>query len=162
MAPETELLLSALRKQRDHVLAAVNGLTEEQLRRRVLPSGWSLIGLVNHLALDVERFWFEAVVAGDQTVWDSLSDDSAWEVPDETRVTEVLDLYREQAGLSDAILATTALDQAPACWPDFFGDFRLADLRAVTVHVLAETACHAGHVDVVRELIDGQQSLVLT
>lgn len=156
------MLLSALRAQRDHVLGTLDGLTDEQLRRPVLPSGWSALGLVRHLALDVERFWFQAVVAGDEKAWDSLSDDSAWDIPDALDAADVLDCYRAEAARSDAILTATALDQAPARWPDFFGDFRLADLHAVAVHVLTETACHAGHLDAARELLDGRQWLVLT
>ena len=46
-------------------------------------------------------------------------------------------------------------------WPDFFGDWRLGDLRAVLLHVIAETACHAGHLDAARELIDGRTWLKL-
>ena len=47
-------------------------------------------------------------------------------------------------------------------WPDFFGEWRLANLRAVLLHVIAETACHSGHLDAARELIDGRTWLKLT
>ena len=71
--------------------------------------------------------------------------------------------YRREIGLADLIITGTALDAAPAWWPDeLFGGWRLPDLRAVILHVIAETACHAGHLDVVRELIDGRKWLVLT
>jgi len=52
---------------------------------------------------------------------------------------------------------------ADACawWPDFFGDWRLNNHRDILFHVMTETACHAGHLDAVRELIDGRQWLVL-
>jgi hypothetical protein len=56
----------------------------------------------------------------------------------------------------------TPLDAAPARWPDEWAGWRLADLRAVIVHVITGTACHAGHLDVVRELIDGRTWLVLS
>ena len=58
------LLLDALDAQRRHVLAAVEGLTDAQLRTAALPSGWSPIGLVRHLTLGGERYWFETVVGG--------------------------------------------------------------------------------------------------
>src|ERR1700733_13570180 len=61
---ERKALLSALNAQRQHVLGILEGLPEEPLRRPVLPSGWTCVGLVHHLALDVERFWFRTVVAG--------------------------------------------------------------------------------------------------
>jgi hypothetical protein len=58
-------LLSSLTSQRGHVLGILEGLPEVALRKPVLPSGWTCLGLVRHLALDVERFWFRAVVAGE-------------------------------------------------------------------------------------------------
>ncbi|QNK83704.1 DUF664 domain-containing protein [Nakamurella sp. PAMC28650] len=60
---EKVALLSHLNAQRHHVLGSLDGLSEADLRRPVLPSGWSCLGLVQHLALDVERFWFRALVA---------------------------------------------------------------------------------------------------
>ncbi len=53
---ESKTLLSYLGAQRDHVLGILEGLDEDVLRRPVLPSGWTCLGLVRHLALDVERF----------------------------------------------------------------------------------------------------------
>jgi hypothetical protein len=61
---ERDALMTALRDQREHVLRAVAGLSNEALRQPVLPSGWTCLGLIQHLALDVERFWFRAVLAG--------------------------------------------------------------------------------------------------
>ena len=78
---ETEALLTFLNNQREHVLGILDGVDEETLRRPILPSGWSCLGLVQHLALDVERFWFGAVIAGDQAVIKSLADvGNAWTV----------------------------------------------------------------------------------
>src|SRR4051812_50191282 len=61
---ERDLLRDRLDGQRRHVLTQLEGLSEEQLRRPVLPSGWSCLGLVRHLTLSDERYWFEVVVAG--------------------------------------------------------------------------------------------------
>jgi len=160
---EAELLLAHLRSQRRHVLGILEGLEDEALRRPVLPSGWSCLGLVRHLALDDERFWFRGVVAGEQEVRDEVAaaSESAWRVgPDET-AEQVLARYREEAERTDAIIASTPLDTAPAWWPDFFGEFRMDSLREVVLHVITETATHAGHLDAVRELIDGRTWLVL-
>jgi len=56
-----------------------------------------------------------------------------------------------------------ALDSPPAWWPgDLFGDWRLHDLQEILLHLIVEVACHAGHLDSTRELIDGRQYLVLT
>lgn len=160
---ERTMLLSSLNAQRNHVLGILEGLSEADLRRSVLPSGWTCVGLVQHLVLDVERFWFRAVVTGEQAVIDGLAAiDNAWKVAPEARVENVLDLYRQEIDRANAIITSTPLDASPNWWPDFFGEWRLQDLRQVVLHVIAETACHAGHLDVVRELIDGRKWLVLT
>jgi len=62
---EKTLLLDSLTKQREHVLGILDRLSSEALHQAVLPSGWTSLGLVNHLAFDVERFWFREVVAGE-------------------------------------------------------------------------------------------------
>ncbi len=162
---ERTTLLSYLSNQRDHVLGILEGLAEEALRRPVLPSGWTCLGLVQHLALDVERFWFRGVVAGERTVIDDLADapDDAWHVGAEAPAAAVFDMYRQEVDRANAIITATPLEAAPAWWPaDLFGDFRLHNLREVMLHVLTETACHTGHLDAVRELIDGRRWLVLT
>jgi len=158
---EREALLTTLRDQREHVLAAVSGLPDAALRQAVLPSGWSCLGLVQHLALDVERFWFRAVVAGEAV--DLCSGDAAWRVDAETPVTAVLDAYRDEARAADRVIARTDLDAQPAWWPvEVFAELPVRDLRRTVLAVIAETACHAGHLDAVRELLDGHQHLVLT
>jgi len=62
---EMAALLDFLNGQRRHVLGILEGLSEADLRRPLLPSRWSCLGLVRHLTLDVERFWFQNVVAGE-------------------------------------------------------------------------------------------------
>ncbi len=62
--PDRALLVGRLAGQRRHVLNQIDGLSEDQLRRSVLPSGWSCRGLVRHLTLSDERYWFEVVIAG--------------------------------------------------------------------------------------------------
>ena len=162
--PETNVLLDYLNAQRRHVLGILEGLDEDALRRAVLPSGWSCLGLVQHLALDDERFWFQAVVAGDQTVINEVMNapEDSWEIGPDVTAEQVFDLYREQMDRSNAIIEATPLDAEPAWWPDFFPNFRLEDLRKVILHVLTETAVHAGHLDATREIIDGRTWLVLS
>ncbi|MFJ9043327.1 DUF664 domain-containing protein [Streptomyces sp. NPDC102347] len=161
---ELRALLRVLDGQRRHVLGILDGLDATDLRRPVLPSGWHCLGLVQHLALDVERFWFRAVVAGDEEVIHGLtSGDEAWKVAPDVPVSEVLDLYRREAELADAVVAAAPADVALAWWPhDLFGEPHLHTVRDVLLHVITETACHAGHLDAARELIDGRRWLVLT
>lgn len=150
---EREVLLGWLREQRRHVLGVLKGLSEKDLRRSVLPSDWSCLALVRHLAVDVERFWFRAVVAGEPL---SLHDDTGWKPSPDKPARTVFDLYQREAKAADVILAQIDLDTPPARWPDYFSDFRLDDVREVIMHVITETATHAGHLDAARELLDGR------
>jgi hypothetical protein len=160
---EQQVLMRYLKAQRAHIVAALQGLDDDDLRRRLLPSRWTCVGLVNHLSLDVERFWFQAVVAGDRPAVEDVLGPSgnAWDVGSEDSVAAVLEEYRRNCERAEAIIAGRALDVAPAWWPeDLFGSWRLGTVREIVLHVIAETATHAGHLDVARELIDGKQHLV--
>jgi uncharacterized damage-inducible protein DinB len=161
---EREALLSSLGAVRRHIFEAIEGLEEGTLRRGILPSGWTCLGLVNHLSLDVERFWFQAVLARDEAVIAELlgSSESAWKPGDDESAEHVLDRYRSDIERSDAILSDCSLDAPPAWWPeDLFGSWRLSTAREVVLHVISETATHAGHLDSARELVDGKLHLVL-
>jgi hypothetical protein len=158
---EKTALLTFLRGQRQHVLGALEGLGEEDLRRAVLPTGWSCLDLVHHLAVDVERFWFRAVLAGEQV--QLFEGDGGWRVPEGMRAADVLDLYRDEAARADALIEERALEDGPAWWPEeLFPGLPVRDVRRLVLAVITETATHAGHLDAVRELIDGRTWLVLT
>jgi len=149
---EREALLEWLGDQRTHVLAILNGLSEQDLRRPVLPSGWSCLAMVRHLAVDDERFWFSGVAAGGP-----LPDDTDWQPSPDEPAEAVLDLYRREIAASDAVLAGLDLNAPPASWPEeYFGSWRLRDVREIILHVITETAVHAGHLDAARELLDGR------
>ncbi|PRZ40408.1 uncharacterized protein DUF664 [Antricoccus suffuscus] len=156
---EREELLSWLNAKRQHVLAQLDGLSDEQLRRPVLPSGWSCLGLVRHLTLSDERFWFQVVIAGGPLDFWPEGDAADWVVDDDEPVADVLRAYREAIATSNAITAERRLEEPPASPGQAPG--RFPDVRSVLVHVLVETATHAGHLDAVRELLDGHQHLVL-
>ncbi|MBT0770750.1 DinB family protein [Kineosporia sp. J2-2] len=158
--PETPLLLSYLNGQRDHVLGILDGLDDDQLRRPVLPSGWSCLSLVHHLAEDVERFWFQGVVAGLREAQGSDDEPDGWQVPEGVSPSSVLDLYRTRVAESNRIIAATPFGTPPAWTPPYFPNPH-RDLTQTMLHVLTETSCHAGHLDAVRELIDGRRWLVL-
>jgi len=143
-------------------LGILEGLTDDQLRRPVLPSGWSCLGMVQHLTISDERFWFRGIVGGDSACVSASADEAKaeaiWRAPPGTPAAAVLEAYRQEIELADAVIAATPLDQPPAIWPtEIWPDWRLPNLRAVILHVITETACHAGHLDAARELIDGHQ-----
>lgn len=160
---EREVLLSRLAGQRRHVLTQLDGLSDEQLRRPVLPSGWSCLGLVRHLTLSDERYWFEVVVAGEPLDFWPEGDNGDWRVEVDEPAADVIGAYQAAITRSDEITAARRLDDPPAQPEDWWGDAGLSfpDLRTIVVHVLVETAVHAGHLDAVRELLDGRQHIVL-
>jgi uncharacterized damage-inducible protein DinB len=157
---ERELLLEYLRSQRRHVAQTLTGLSEADARRAVLPSGWTMLGLVNHLRLDVERFWFRAVFAGEQV--ELCHGAEAWQVEPTATIASAVAAYETESALADVIIARLPLDAPVAWWPAAWGPSGLDGLRDGILHVIAETATHAGHLDAVRELIDGRLHLVLT
>ena len=162
VSAEMELLQSTLNGERNHVLGILDGLSDDDLRRPMLPSGWSCLGLVNHLAVDVERFWFSQVTAG-QPMDAGESADDAWQVAADVPTAEVIERYRREIERAESVIRATPLDAAPRWWPEeLFGSWRLNNLCEIVLHVITETACHAGHLDAARELIDGRQWLVLT
>lgn len=160
---ERDLLLSRLRGQRSHILAQLDGLTDAQLRSAVLPSGWSPLGLVRHLTLSDERYWFEVVMAGSPLDFWPDGENGDWRVGVDESAERVLADYRAAAAASDALIEATPLDAPPKSPEDWWPAAGLSfpDLRSVIVHMLVETATHAGHLDAARELIDGRQYIVL-
>ncbi|HLH99970.1 MAG TPA: DinB family protein [Acidimicrobiales bacterium] len=157
MSDERALLAKYLGMQRRHVLEQVDGLSDHAMQRAMLPSGWTPAGLVQHLAVDVERWWFRRILRGEPLEFDG----GAWTVEAGVAPASVIALYKEEIERADAIIAATPLDAPMAWWPeDQWPDWRLEDLRDVILHVVAETACHAGHLDAARELMDGKQWII--
>jgi len=159
---ETSVLLTSLDAQRHHVVGIIDELEEVDLRRSLVPSGWTPLGLVQHLTLDVERFWFLAVAAGDRRAIDELDrGDDSWSVSAGVSGAAVFEKYLGAAAAANQIIGSVPLDAKPRWWPtEHFGDWRLESLREIVLHVIEETACHAGHLDVMRELLDGKQWIV--
>ncbi len=163
--PERVALLAELAGQRHHILTMLDGLDDDAFDRATLPSGWTIRGMLAHLAFDVERFWFRAVLAAEPEVTDAVlaGEPNAWTLLTELTPPEVIEVYRTEVARSAPILAEVELDAPPTWWPPaLFGDWRLASNRAVILHVIGEIACHAGHLDAAREIVDGRQWVVIT
>jgi hypothetical protein len=158
--PEKHALVRFLDAQRRRVFTILDGLPPETLRRPALPSGWTCVELVHHLALE-ERLWFRGIVAGEPVpLPESADDDGAeWRVdPDEPPET-VFDLYRDEIARAAAIIAATPLDAPPRRLFERWPDWRIPDARWVVLHMIEETARHLGHLDAARELLDGRTGL---
>jgi uncharacterized damage-inducible protein DinB len=154
---EKKALLMFLEAQRASVLAILDGLDEEALTTAVLPSGWTPLGMVEHLG-DAERHWFQEILTGS-------AEPLAWPDDDHAPLTTsrsaavVFEFYRAQCERSNAILAATPLSAPPRQrHPGWLGD-EVTDLRRIVLHMIEETARHAGQLDVVRELLDGKTGL---
>jgi len=158
-----QALVAFLTAQREAVLAIVAGLDEEAWHRSVVPSGWTPAGLVEHLG-GAEWHWFQGVVAG-RTPEPSPGDEE--QAPYDPMAAFVSDLpsaaiisfYRDQCASSDAVLAVTPLSAAPRGRHGVPGTDEPPDVRWVVLHMIEETARHAGHLDIARELLDGQTRL---
>ena len=139
--------LAFLAFARECALKKTDGLNDEQLRRVLVDSGTSLLGLVQHLT-DGERYWFHHHVGG-------RGDDDydfSMDVPAGRSSADVIKDYREAIAVSDDILANVADFDAPVAKPI---DGTLNSVRWVVAHMTGETTRHAGHADILRELIDG-------
>ena len=145
-ADERDTLTAFLSFQRTCLLKKCEGLTEDELRRVLVPTGTNLLGLVQHATVG-ERYWFQHHVAGaPDEEWDFGMD-----VPASTTAEQVLQAFRDAVSVSDDIIAATPLDQLTAVPVD--GSPKT--LRWVLVHEATELARHAGHADILRELLDG-------
>jgi hypothetical protein len=156
--PGDQTLLAFLDAQRDVVLSVVDGLDEQAWHRPAVPTGWTPAGLVAHLG-NAERHWFQGVVTGSiaELPWDAgmpAYDPKSPFVCDRPSA-EVLGYYRDQCARSDAVLAMTPLSAAPR---GRHGDPEMDEppsVRWIVLHMIEETARHAGHLDAIRELLDG-------
>ena len=153
-------LLAQLARERGHVLRTVDGLGNEEMRRTLVPSGWTMTQLLNHLAFDGEMFWISAVLGGDDRAIAGLH--NGWTSKPMTGA-EAISIYQQEIARSDEVLTGVDLDAPPRWWPpaSTFDAPPMSDGHEVLFRVLAETSVHAGHLDIVRELIDGHQNLVV-
>jgi uncharacterized damage-inducible protein DinB len=159
LTDEREILLAYLAQQRQGVRNAAYGLTDDQARRTPLASSLSVGGLIKHLA-DAERGWIDVVLqraasSGDDGASAYL--DSFSLGPDES-LSGVLADYDEVARETEAVMAALDLDQAvpvPRGAPWFPADVEAWSVRWVLLHLIEETARHAGHADLIRETLDG-------
>ncbi|MFC0453298.1 DinB family protein [Rhodococcus jostii] len=155
-------LLSYLQSARDALLWKLDGLSEYDIRRPVTPTGTNLLGLVKHLT-GVEIGYFGDTFdrpVDNLPLWftdDADANVDMWATADESREF-IVEQYRQAWAHSDATIQALPLD-APGRIPRWPDDRRDVTLHRILVHVIAETHRHAGHADIVRELVDGTVGL---
>jgi uncharacterized damage-inducible protein DinB len=148
---EKQSLHVSLDRHRDVVLWKLEGLDDEQLRRPMTPSGTSLLGLVKHLA-SVEYAWFCHTFgrATEPLPFDDEDENADLRVEPHETTAGIVDFYRRARAAADQVIDERAVDDLGTAW---FGD--QVSMRWVLIHMVEETARHAGHLDILRELIDG-------
>jgi uncharacterized damage-inducible protein DinB len=151
-----------LQSGRDALLVKLEGLGEYDVRRPLTPTGTNLLGLLKHLSY-VEMGYFgptfgRPVAEVEPWLADDVEDNAdMWATAEESRA-DVLALYHRAWAVSDATIDALPLDAAgTVSW--WHPDRREVTLHRIIVHVIAETHRHAGHADIVRELVDGAAGL---
>ena len=147
---ERAALLHFLAANRAAALAVVDGMSEADAKRSVVPSAWTPFDLVVHLG-GVERHWFGFTLAGDPAHTPVRQDEPV-------TLVEAVALYRAESDRSDQILADFDVNDPITLQPDVLVG-EVTTVRGVLLHVIEETARHAGHLDIARELIDGRTGL---
>jgi hypothetical protein len=149
---EREVLEAFLNGYRSVVRRQLLGLSEQDARRHLVPSETTAAGLVKHLA-SVERGWFQRVLAqrsDEQIGTDVGGGERSWQVSPEETIDRLLADYDLACKQSSEIAAGMALDDTAP-----HRRMGRVSLRWVYVHMIEETARHAGHADVLREQTDG-------
>jgi uncharacterized damage-inducible protein DinB len=149
---EKESLRVSLQRHREVVLWKLADLDDEQVRRRMTPTGTSLLGLVKHLAM-VEYGWFCETFGRPSEAPEPDPDDPEADLriePGES-TADIVALYRRACAAADGVIAEVDVEETGAAW---FGD--PVSMRWVLIHMIEETARHAGHMDILRELVDGR------
>jgi hypothetical protein len=152
------MLLHYLRTRRADLLGKVKGLSEYDARRPMTPTGTNLLGLVKHVA-SVELGYFGETFGrpdGRKLPWyeDNAEPDADLWVPANESMQDIIDLHHFSAKHSDETIESLPLD-APGVVPWWSEDKKNVTLHQILVHMCVETARHAGHADIIRELIDG-------
>ena len=151
-----------LQAAHDAMLLKLDGLSEYDIRRPLVPTGTNLLGLVKHLA-SVEAGYFGDTFdrpSPESLPWfapDAEPNADMWVPANESR-NEIVDLYRRVWKHGDATIDELALDALGHVpwWP---AERNEVTLHMILIHMIAETNRHAGQADIVRELIDGEVGL---
>jgi uncharacterized damage-inducible protein DinB len=155
-ADERVTLTGFLDWYRATILQKIDGLTDEQARTRYVPSDTSLLGLVRHLT-EVERNWFRRRLRDEDApplYYTAEDPDGDFHPGLDSTVAEAVAAYERECDVSRVIVADTAsLDELTVV--PISGYAAPVSLRWILVHMIEETARHAGHADILRELIDG-------
>lgn len=156
---EKEALIEFLEYQRNSIRSIVSGLSEEAWHTSVVPSAWTPAGFVEHLT-GAEYHWFQQVIEGIQVDFSDEEDfvpyDPYAAFTSELSSAEILRNYEEECERSNAVVADKTMATKPL---GRHGETEVPSVRWVMLHMIEETATHSGHLEIARELLDGQTRL---
>jgi uncharacterized damage-inducible protein DinB len=162
---ERREFISAMTKQRKLLVLTVRGLSEEQIRLRPTASALCLGGLLAHVTM-VETSWSNFITRGPSAMGGadptSLPQHGAsFEMTDDETVATLLERYDETArSTNELVMTLPSLDLShPLPEAPWFKEGASWSVRRVLLHIIAETAQHAGHADIIREAIDGAKTM---
>jgi hypothetical protein len=162
---ERDDLLEALATHRGFLRQTVRGVSDEDARRRTTVSELCLGGLIKHVGI-VEEHWASFIVEGPPAVaivgGEAASEHAdGFEMHDDETLAALLDRYEEVATRTDALVGSLVSLDASQPLPEapWFPPGARWSARRVLLHVIAETAQHAGHSDILRECLDGTKTM---
>jgi uncharacterized damage-inducible protein DinB len=159
MTLERDDLVESLRRHRGFLVHTARDLTDAQADLRPTVSQLSIGGLIKHVTL-VERGWMVFAAGGAETKRDRSEWENGFRMMDGETLSGLLAAYDEVAAETDKLVETLDLDQIyplPAApWRE---PGMTWSVRRVLLHLIAETAQHAGHADIIRESIDGAKTM---
>ncbi|SDP72328.1 Protein of unknown function [Pedococcus dokdonensis] len=148
---EKSTLLAALQSHRDVMVWKLEGLSDDDVRRPMVPSGTNLVGLVKHLA-NAEYGWFCETFGRPTEPLTDISQDleADMRAAEGESTADLVAFYRRAWAAADEAIRELPLEATGTAYTG-----RTVSLRWVLVHMIEDTVRHAGHADILRELIDG-------
>lgn len=134
----------------------ISGLPDERLRTPVEPLGWSPLGLVQHLGWGERRWMRWGFAAEDVLAHPPGGDEAEWSIPADRPTAEVMAAYRTEVTTANSLMAHAALADKARLGGRFQRSDQAPSLGRILFHLLQEYARHVGHLDIARELIDGE------
>lgn len=154
-------LLETLAKHRGFLRQTIEGMSDEQIRTPSTVSALTLGGILKHVTA-MERTWCAFMTDGAAAFADASPEGytAQWQLDDGESADSLLAAHAEAADRTDAVIASADLD-AEHRLPDapWFPPGAAWSVRRVALHLVAETAQHAGHADIIRETIDGSRTM---
>jgi len=146
---EKAMLSAFLDRYRETIIWKLKGISKEQASRRLVPSDTTLLGVVKHLAY-VERYWFHDF-KGDPVSfpWKEGEPETEFVIEPQDTVESITAFYEGEIARSREIVEQSSLDELSKAAKEPL------NLRWIMIHMIEETARHAGHADILRELTDG-------